>query len=183
MTELKSHPVLSLHLDTSWLQGHKGPYHLRNVRVEELETYTVVTSAAVMDLPVDPDTVLRLSAMSPVTHITKQMRQGYHVGRRQAKKHLNSTHGANENPLLLVHGYCAPDTPYTVEDFSGYKVFEDFRQSRRISDFADLVAAFGEEHDSFGVIGHSQGGFALLHMYTYLATGLDNAVREHSHVW
>ncbi|XP_065191399.1 conditioned medium factor-like [Sycon ciliatum] len=174
VSEVQSSPALSLHLDTSWLQGHGGPFQLRNVRVEELETYSTVASVAVLDLPLDPDTVRRVAAMKPVETITRAMRQGYHVGR---KAH-NRTVGAAQGPLLLVHGYCAPETPFTLSDFSGYSEFQDYRKNRLISDFGVLVAEFAAEHDSFGIVAHSQGGLAVLDMYAYLATGLDNAVGE-----
>lgn len=80
--------------------------------------------------------------------------------------------------MLLVHGYCSAVTPYTLEDFTNYVVFEDFKKSRPNDDFARLIIDAGQGYSSFGAVGHSQGGVALLHMFTYYSTPLDAASGE-----
>lgn len=76
--------------------------------------------------------------------------------------------------VMLVHGYCSTGV-WPVEDFTDYAVFEDFNQNRSHDEFANLLLDFGAQFPSYGIIAHSQGGDAALHLKTYYWSGLDLA--------
>jgi len=78
--------------------------------------------------------------------------------------------------LMLVHGYCSSDV-WPSNQFTDTVKFEDFTQSRSQDEFAKQILAFGESLSlpSYGIVGHSQGGLASLHLKTYYWSGLDTA--------
>jgi hypothetical protein len=76
--------------------------------------------------------------------------------------------------LMLVHGYCTDAVPFTVSHFSGdLALFEDFEQSRSHDAFALELLSQSSPMKSFGVVAHSQGGMAALHLRTFYWSGLD----------
>lgn len=76
--------------------------------------------------------------------------------------------------LLLVHGYCSGGV-WPASQFSSASTFLDVNQNRSHDVFAQKIKAFGNTWNSYGVVAHSQGGAASLHLYTYYWSGLDNA--------
>ena len=74
--------------------------------------------------------------------------------------------------LMLVHGYCSGGV-WPTGDFTGDVEFQDFNQNRSHDQFANLIRTYGNQFPSFGVVAHSQGGAASLHLYTYYWSGLD----------
>src|SRR6185436_12116976 len=83
------------------------------------------------------------------------------------------------NPaLMLVHGYCSGGSIWPAADFTQPKVqFLDPNANRTHDQFAQLIAATAQAANlsSFGVVTHSQGGCASLHLLTYYTSGLDFA--------
>src|SRR5262249_32185761 len=80
-------------------------------------------------------------------------------------------------PPMLVHGYCSSGTIWPAADFTEPKlVFLDPNANRTNDQFAQLLLAFGAQKHSFGVVAHSQGGMAALHLYTFYQSGLDHAL-------
>jgi hypothetical protein len=74
----------------------------------------------------------------------------------------------------LVHGYCSGGNPYPTGHFSGALAeFSDPNANRSHDAFAILLAQQGAVAKSFGVVAHSQGGLASLHLYTYYYSALD----------
>jgi pimeloyl-ACP methyl ester carboxylesterase len=79
---------------------------------------------------------------------------------------------------VLVHGYCSGGGVWPPADFTEPKtVFLDPNQNRSHDQFAQLIAqqAQAAGRSSFGIVAHSQGGCAALHLLTYYASGLDLA--------
>ena len=77
--------------------------------------------------------------------------------------------------LMLVHGYCSGGNPYPTSQFANNIVFNDPNKNRTHDQFANLIKNFGAAYPSFGIVAHSQGGAASLHLYTYYWSGLDSA--------
>src|SRR5699024_4273680 len=75
--------------------------------------------------------------------------------------------------LLLVHGYCSGGV-WPASQFSTASTFLDANKNRSHDAFARLIQSYGNTWNSFGVVAHSQGGAASLHLYTYYWSGLDN---------
>lgn len=81
--------------------------------------------------------------------------------------------------LLLVHGYCSGGNPFTTSHFTGdTAVFHDPEVSRSHDAFAFEILAQTAPMKSFGVVAHSQGAMAALHLYTFYFSGLDWARGE-----
>lgn len=81
--------------------------------------------------------------------------------------------------LVLVHGWCATIQPWEgQEEFDNAVLFKDLKQNRPTAQFAELLAAATAELLSFGLVGHSQGGLASLHLHNYIWSGLESAVGE-----
>lgn len=79
---------------------------------------------------------------------------------------------------MLVHGYCSGDAwgaAASAGQFTNYVKFLDLNKNRTHDQFANLIKNFGASYPSFGIVAHSQGGAASLHLYTYYWSGLDYA--------
>ena len=157
---------LELGLDLRWigLSGTDGPFELRNVRIEDPDTFILVAKVERMDL-VTP-TLPSLAHAAPKS-LDDEMLMG---PRPRATTHEKA------GRLLLVHGYCSGDAWGPVAgQFSNDSRFLDLNQNRSHDQFAVLLGTFGNNWSSFGVVAHSQGGAASLHLYTYYWSGLDYA--------
>lgn len=84
------------------------------------------------------------------------------------------TAGIGTHALMLVHGYCAGANPWPGTNFADDQwMYEEPEANLSHDAFALDLAAEGERFKSFGVIAHSQGGSAALHLYTFYWSGLD----------
>lgn len=76
--------------------------------------------------------------------------------------------------LVLSHGYCADENPWPLAQFAGDAwPYENLETSLSNDAFAVDLATRAAQFKSYGVVGHSQGGCAALHLYTYYWSGLD----------
>ena len=158
---------MDLGLDTRWIAkaGAQAPFELRNLRIEDADHFIAVATASklAIDMPSLPK-----SARQPVTAVTEEMRVGPRPA-RQAK--------GTGSRLLLVHGYCSGNVWGGVSgQFGTASVFQDLNQNRSHDAFARLIQSYGSTWNSFGIVAHSQGGAASLHLYNYYWSGLDYAV-------
>ncbi len=184
---------LPLELDLAWLSrsGLRAPLELRNVRVQDPNGWAVLARRDRWDLPADALGELPLppsgsassnllfriagaslapsggtSMVSP-SSITSVPSGGF--GQPGQGQTLRSG-------LMLVHGWCSGGVTWPVSQFTGPPiVFSDPNQNRTYDEFAQLIAAAGAHKRSFGVVAHSQGGNASLHLLTYYQSGLDRA--------
>lgn len=114
--------------------------------------------------------------------ITQEMRQG-----RKPERPVSSREGERRLSVnrkkILVHGYCASSSPFTFNHFSDAIEFSDPDTSNPQPSnwshdlFARKIWKFTEDNniDSCGIIAHSQGGLASLHLWAYYYSCLDNA--------
>jgi len=157
--------ALGLGLDSRWVQraGASAPFELRNLRVEDADAFVTVASQSKMAL----DLALDFAKSGPAEiAIDETMSMGPRPNSAQQK-------GVGKR-LLLVHGYCSGGV-WPASQFSTASTFLDANQNRSHDQFARLIQSFGSTWNSFGVVAHSQGGAASLHLYTYYWSGLDNA--------
>ncbi|GJM22805.1 MAG: conditioned medium factor [Planctomycetota bacterium] len=197
-------PSLVLSLDLRWLAraGAGGALELRNVRVQDPNTHVPLTQAEHLSVPpvflpdaayASPGPItagmlsgseqLRLSALEPSDSASWSALQApSHPGSApgpRAATHAEQLPGPAPDPvraLMLVHGYCS-GLAWNENHFTGERiVFTDPNQSRSHDEFAQLIANTGLAADSFGIVGHSQGGSAALQLFTYYMSGLDLAV-------
>jgi len=106
-----------------------------------------------------------------VKSITHDMLQG------KAQPKTNTTD--NYRGLVITHGYCSPTNPWVgrAGDFSGnFGKFLRANANQPTDVFAQLVLTYGNNNfDTYGHLGHSQGGMVGAHIYTYYNTGMDDA--------
>ncbi|MEM8933831.1 MAG: choice-of-anchor X domain-containing protein, partial [Acidobacteriota bacterium] len=157
---------LDLGLDARWIGRSKArsDFELRNLRIEDPDTFVAVAQVdrMALDTPVLPPIARR---------VPKAIDQEMLVGPRPAQN-IDKAGGR----LLLVHGYCSSNVwgPQAGQ-FSNESIFLDLDKNRSHDQFAIRIGNFGSAWSSFGVVAHSQGGAASLHLYTYYWSGLDNA--------
>lgn len=154
-----------LGFDERWVakSGAQAPFELRNLRIEDPDTSVTIASAQRMALTLP---ALRVRAKAGDIEIDEMMTMGPRPAEVQSK-------GVGKR-LLLVHGYCSGGV-WPASQFSTASTFLDVNQNRSHDAFAQKIKAFGNTWNSYGVVAHSQGGAASLHLYTYYWSGLDNA--------
>ncbi|HSH04445.1 MAG TPA: conditioned medium factor [Anaerolineae bacterium] len=161
--------ALPLNLDARWiaLADAKGPFELRNVRIQNVDNHIPMATMKALDVETGR---LPWVAYRNINSISEDMMMG------QRPEALKSTaNAASGAKLMLVHGYCSGSV-WPTGDFTGEIVFADHDKNRSHDAFARLIDTFGDNNaSSFGVVAHSQGGAASLHLYTYYWSGLDNA--------
>ena len=186
MTEPRPDPgadsVLSLHVDARWLArgSIRGPFELRNVRVQDPDTFAVLDTRDAIPLAIDARIALPQAA-------PREVDREMLVGRPRDDLALNptiptdvidaarsTTRAFGAHNLMLVHGWCSGGNVWPAPDFTGYtEVFLDPDANRSHDQFAQLILALGNNSKSYGIIGHSQGGCAALHLLTFYFSGLD----------
>ncbi len=159
--------AVDLGLDTRWIAkaAARGPFELRNLSLEDTDGYVEVARAERMPLAAPAMAVKAASDL----RVDDTMR----MGPRPAE--LETAAKGTGSRLLLVHGYCSGGV-WPASQFSNASTFLDANQNRTHDQFARLIQSYGNTWNSFGVVAHSQGGAASLHLYTYYWSGLDNAV-------
>ena len=159
--------ILPLTLDAHWLvrSESKGSYELRNVRVQDSDFAVTLGTSDRIRLP-----EIKVSESLKTNYfgeITDEMRMG--------KRPEIISNDAVGGKLMLVHGYCSGDAWGAASQFANYVKFLDLNKNRSHDQFANLIKNFGASLPSFGIVAHSQGGAASLHLYTYYWSGLDYA--------
>ncbi|MEM8996135.1 MAG: conditioned medium factor, partial [Acidobacteriota bacterium] len=157
---------INLGLDARWigLSKARSGFELRNLRIEDADHFITVASADRLSVAMPKLPVAALRA-------PKAMDEAMRMGPRPAAAPEKAG-----SRLLLVHGYCSGNVWGNVaSQFSNYSIFQDLNQNRSHDQFAVRIANFGSQYSSYGIVAHSQGGAAALHLYTYYWSGLDNA--------
>ena len=159
--------TLDIGFDPRWAQrvAAKGPFELRNLRIEDPDHFVTVAAAErlAFDLPAIGGKTLARNIV-----IDEMMTMGPRPQQRG-----DVTAGVGKR-LLLVHGYCS-SAVWPAAQFSTASSFLDAKQNRSNDAFAKLIKTYGAAWNSFGIVAHSQGGMASLHLYANYWSGLDNA--------
>ena len=173
---------LPLSLDLDWLEaaGVGSPLELRAVRVQDPDSEAVLDQVERAVLTRGPGA----AAPAPVFParpasgvVTSPMLTG------DGATTLGPSGGGSQNfaaqrALMLVHGYCSSGSIWPAADFTQPKLeFLDPNANRSHDQFAQLIAqrAVAAKKASFGIVGHSQGGPAAMHLLTYYASGLGSS--------
>lgn len=159
--------ALTMALDSRWIAkaGAQAPFELRNLRIEDPDYF--VTLAGAKRMPISGAGIQVKAAAEPILVDESMLMGPRPVDSIVAEKGVGRR-------LLLVHGYCSGGV-WPASQFSTASTFLDANQNRTHDQFARLIQSFGNTWNSFGVVAHSQGGAASLHLYTYYWSGLDNA--------
>lgn len=169
---------LTVGLDERWIarSGARAPFTLRNLRIEDPDHFVPLAEAAALSLPLPAARLRALAGSASAAKalaIDDAMRRGPRPAALQ-RAASDATVQATGSRLVLVHGYCSSGV-WPVAQFASASAFLDADQNRSNDQFAQLLAQFGSQWNSFGTVAHSQGGMAALHLYAYYWSGLDNA--------
>lgn len=167
---------LELSLDTRWidLAAARAPFVLRRVRMQDPDTHVPhdVADSVAFAMPALPVQRAPVPA-SP----TIEMLQGSTISATRVVPLAPASPVLLNPALVLVHGYCSSGSIWPAAHFTQPKLeFLDPDANRTHDQFALLLRQATAALTSFGVVGHSQGGMAALHLYTYYASGLDRAM-------
>ena len=145
--------------------------HDMEVTLSERVVAGVLDAAAQTIRALDFDEAMEGKAMFEGRRPAEHMDFGGHVG--SCAPDLCPQHAH-----LLVHGYCSPASPYPGGDFVAGMDFRDYKQSRTTDHFARLVMEQGSVLESFGLVAHSHGGPASIHLHAYYHSKLEDAEGE-----
>ncbi|MEM1202524.1 MAG: hypothetical protein AAGN66_04790 [Acidobacteriota bacterium] len=176
-------------LDGRWLamaDATGGDLTLRNVRIQDPDTYVPVDQAASMPVTVDrlPPAAFQRAAAVDLDDDT--LYRGHGDRFIPAETHGlpggdPSRGGPLNQGIFLVHGWCdGPSWPFW--DFvvpgrvGGTAVYSDPGGSRSHDNFAQRIRNQGDANfvSAFTVVAHSQGGAAATHLWANYFSLLDN---------
>ena len=160
-----------LDMNTNWMIITETlfPLHFRNFSIEETSGFVELVQNDRMEIDHDPWLFQWTASKRPEdVKITREIMEGYSPALYNSEQVTNSK-------LLLVHGYCSSDDPFSTDEFTNYAVFRDYDQSRDTDEFAQLIDQYArsQDIDAYSIVAHSQGGMAALHLLTYYHSGLD----------
>lgn len=124
--------------------------------------------------------LLSAAPSSEELDINEEMMQGRRP-KRNLSKSSRGLSGSNHKKIL-VHGWCAARSPFPLNQFSNDVEFinpdrpsNPQPESWSHDQFAVKILQFANNQgiDGCGIIAHSQGGLAALHLYTYYWSCLD----------
>ena len=161
-----------LSIDPRWLalaSVDASSLSFRELRVHDTDGFNLIdhqssARAALSGAFEIPDDVTRVTPDMMASHSNRTVRGHSGLGVSSLAGHV----------LLLSHGYCTDQFPFRLSDFSGdYELFEDYSQNRTHDEFALRFESLGRNFKSMGIVGHSQGGHAATHLYTFYWSALD----------
>jgi len=183
MQTFRGQHVLSIMLNKNWLTGArvKRLTSLKNLFVQDVEHFVPVAAAATFPIRHHSSSVPVMASMyATVAHestASPAMLNGpvpsWLLHKRQQLR--NSSGVSAASTLLLVHGYCAHETPFDTSSFSDYTLFLDLDANRLNDEFAVKIRDATSSYSSFGIVAHSQGGLAALHLRSFYWSPLDNS--------
>jgi len=165
---------LPLYLSLQWLSlaNATAPLELRNVLVQNQLIPVAQTAGPIPVTSSAGSRLMRLVLPMRPSSINRVMREGHPPAQRVGT-------GAGGSKLLLSHGYCAQVHPFAEpqQQFAESILFMDLEQSRTNDEFAQKIAQFAAALDlqSFGLVAHSQGGLASVHLHAYYFSNLELA--------
>lgn len=170
---------MQLVLDTRWLHGcDPTTIELRSVRLADVDTFVPLARLPqvplpTLDIPADPPSSSDAAAMRMGTPSTSRTISVDLPPTPPAAptSRMASTGGHN---LMLCHGYCSDGQSWPPSHFSGeVSLYMNTEQNFTHDQFALDILSFGSQYKSYSVVGHSQGGNAGLHLYSFYWSGID----------
>ena len=174
---------LPIYIEPKWITQFAVPpsiIYLKNLTIEDVNLFITVLELKSLEIDLG-NPYYQLMHESVVSgdfskcKRNREQQQQQQQQQRIAKGYDSSSNNTKPN-LLLVHGYCARENPFTVDNFTNYIAFKDWGQSLSNDQFARNLIDFTEKVNltAFSIVAHSQGGLAAVHLYSYYYTGLDS---------
>jgi len=168
---------VSLQLNLKWLVNAnvQGPLTLKNTYIAEAESSypisrfdaDIIVQHSYLQYDKNFDELMRLTGPLSITNDMK-------FGVKPIVQITNLTAGPN---LILLHGYCAGENPFTKNThiFTNAGFFLNKNANLGNDAFSKLVNtyAIGIGSQRYSLVGHSQGGLVSLHLLNYYWSGLD----------
>lgn len=173
---------LALNFDSRWLSRKKlsAPISIKNFRLQNVDSNVPLLQINSLNLVADTKTLGLLNSVQQSQFI-KAVASNFHddiskdmLTGKAPQSSFNAIKASSNPKLLLVHGYCSGGA-WNTGEFSNSVEFKDYKKNRSHDEFANLLLSFGSPYTSYGIIGHSQGGAAALHLYSRYWSGLDYA--------
>eukprot|EP01111_Echinosteliopsis_oligospora_P018029 TRINITY_DN805_c0_g1_i1.p1 TRINITY_DN805_c0_g1~~TRINITY_DN805_c0_g1_i1.p1 ORF type:complete len:670 (-),score=235.20 TRINITY_DN805_c0_g1_i1:43-2052(-) len=171
--------TLPVELDLNWVSkaGASEPYTLKNIVVQDPDTFVPVAQAASINVQsADMDNI-----MDKVAHLLIGKNGPISIEMMEGVKpaHLSINGSDAETPkVLLVHGYCSALNPWSVyqSDWTSAEVFLNANANLGHDAFAVKVLewAAANKWTTWAFVGHSQGGAVGLQIKNYYHSGMDN---------
>jgi len=166
---------VSLQLDLDWLAlaNAQPPLTLKNVIIQESNTFVPVALADEISVTMDAYSFKTAASYNKkVVAITKEMKQGL-----PPAGFFNKT--GVEGAIIILHGYCSTENPWSPypEDLTNPYFFLISEEGVSVTNdqFSQSVLTFAQENgiSSYSLVGHSQGGMVSAHISNYYFSGLD----------
>ncbi len=170
---------LDLNFDTRWITrlNLQAPFYVRSLRLQDANNHVPVAKSKPLNLQLSHSVSRSLKQQSSFSGKSHSISQAITDDMRMsnAPAMVETQSKATSNPkLLLVHGYCSGSV-WNTGSFSNSVEFQDFSKNRSHEEFAQQILNFGNAYTSYGIVAHSQGGAAALHLYSRYWSGLDYA--------
>lgn len=178
MKDPKNHSVTHS-IDTRWFTNNKAIFfELRNVKVSDPNSYIPLSLDARVPLKDVEKSLPYIKPSAKIINPDEEMLRGVLEYKNLPKLTTSLTSDAfTSSALLLVHGYCSG--PVWPPDFkSDAKTFLSPFKNLSHDQFALEILDFAKKFSSFGIIGHSQGGLAAMHLLANYQSGLNLADGE-----
>ena len=174
--------MIELEINKRWLvsAGVTAPFFLQRASLYDADFHVPLSSAAEISIQgsvnLDASKSL-LENEAPSEEMLKGARPA-HLHPEAAKK-IRAALPQAVASLVLLHGYCAQDNPWVQTEtipFTDYLAYVgDLAHSVPNNVFAQNVMTAAKDLPSFGLLGHSQGGMAALHVHNFYWSGNDAA--------
>ena len=165
--------VLHLRFDPRWISladVEPGSLSLRELRIQSAGSFVPFVHEA------SPSFMLEGEILVPTEMPIKPVREmlAGHSGSTVGGLESDSMMSPAGHVMVVSHGYCNWSQPWPENDFTGdVEFFIDLNQNLTHDEFALRLEAFGRSFKSMGITGHSQGGNASAHLYTFYWSSLD----------
>ncbi len=172
---------LSLSFDTRWMTRNslQAPFRLKSLRLQTISNNVPIAKLAELPLKTSQrfNNSLKDRLLTSNLKNSGSTRLAITPDMLMANAPISlglQTKASSGTKLLLVHGYCSGNV-WNTNSFTNSAEFQDYDQSRSHEDFAQRIMDFGAPYSSYGIVAHSQGGAAALHIYARYWSGLDYA--------
>ena len=179
---------ITLILDERWLRRANAvpPLILRNIRVQQESIVISTLRESRILLSTDYDQSRLLERIGIATITPEELVEEMYWGKRPTQP----IRSISKSGLILVHGYCTNSNPFenmssifgTNSSGIGTRSIYMTSKSQCMDNdvFAQAIVKLASQYNltSFGLIAHSQGGLAALHLLNYYWTGLDLSIGE-----
>ena len=123
---------LKLKLNARWLARAKAsfPLRLKNAYVLDVDTAVPLSTISEIDVDHQAGDIKRLMAAHSIYSFDGTITEEMTMGKRPKLLTATTSAAASGHKVILVHGYCSNNNPFSTSDFTNFVEFLDAKQSR-----------------------------------------------------